>query len=394
MNKEILPNTEASRSTLLTHYCMDYDISPTPGVDLCHPDTQVTVVIPAFNEQSTIGETLWSLGQSEESIEIVVVDNGSEDDTQAVVADVAKEIAYPVTVLDQHLQGPVYARKKGMDEVVSQYLKRGDISKPRYIAMTDADTVVPPNWAMEIVQTFHRTNAAALGGLFRYPEDLDPLIEQTTGVSNFFGEISRAAFFLTAHNAALVSTYGPNTAIEVAPYAAIGGSQQPCDAAGNQVKGSDKRFGNAVRALGQTVGFLPAVVETSPRREIYSLSKREPQRVNSSMQGWVNCRGQDKEQLKTILPYLDPADMQRHKAERMHSFLHTVVLLPILDGKLSVDGLSTILGPENDLIRRLGLIQQQSYEQAERNNLAKQLAYDHSNRFFDFLSNVIEPVSL
>lgn len=51
----------------------------------------VTVVIPAFNASATIGETVASVcSQTYEHIEILVIDDGSEDDTAAAVQGIAR----------------------------------------------------------------------------------------------------------------------------------------------------------------------------------------------------------------------------------------------------------------------------------------------------------------
>jgi glycosyltransferase involved in cell wall biosynthesis len=43
--------------------------------------TPVTAVIPAYNEEATIGEIVTVLGQVEQIQEVIVVSDGSTDDT-------------------------------------------------------------------------------------------------------------------------------------------------------------------------------------------------------------------------------------------------------------------------------------------------------------------------
>lgn len=85
---------------------------------------RVSVVIPAYNSGHCISEAIESvLGQSFKDFEIVVVDDGSTDDTSEIVE------RYPeIRYFYQSNQGPSAARNKGVVE------SRGD-----YIAFLDAD---------------------------------------------------------------------------------------------------------------------------------------------------------------------------------------------------------------------------------------------------------------
>lgn len=108
-------------------------------------DTSMTlsVVVPAYNEEDTIGDCLrLLLEQSDHIAEVVVVDNNSTDRTVEVVESFIAE--HPIVrVLPESQQGLVYARNAGMDSAT------GDL-----IARIDADTRVPPGWAKTIVDFF------------------------------------------------------------------------------------------------------------------------------------------------------------------------------------------------------------------------------------------------
>ncbi len=83
----------------------------------------VSVVIPAFNAEHYLGETLESvLAQTYEPVEVIVIDDGSTDDT----ADLARR--YPVRLLQGPNGGRSVARNRGLD------VARGDL-----IAFCDAD---------------------------------------------------------------------------------------------------------------------------------------------------------------------------------------------------------------------------------------------------------------
>ncbi len=95
--------------------------------------TVVSVVIPALNAAGTIGATLDALERQDlgQPYEVIVVDNGSTDDT----AEIARQAAGPVTVLTQSPQRPGAARNRGAAEASSPTL-----------AFTDADCVPTPSW--------------------------------------------------------------------------------------------------------------------------------------------------------------------------------------------------------------------------------------------------------
>lgn len=83
----------------------------------------VSAVIPVFNGESRISDAIESaLGQTHPLIDIVVVDDGSTDETLSV----AKR--YPVTVISQQNAGPGAARNTGA------YASRGD-----WLAFLDHD---------------------------------------------------------------------------------------------------------------------------------------------------------------------------------------------------------------------------------------------------------------
>ncbi|MGW0037424.1 glycosyltransferase family 2 protein [Gordonia sp. NPDC003376] len=117
---------------------------------------RLSVVIPVYNEQDTIGECLGLLiKQIEHIAEIVVVDNNSTDRSRAIVDDAISGCP-EIRLIEEARQGLVYARNAGLDSAT------GDL-----IARIDADTRVPERWAQTVVEFFeHDTNGdwAALCG--------------------------------------------------------------------------------------------------------------------------------------------------------------------------------------------------------------------------------------
>ena len=90
----------------------------------------VSVVIPCYNAAAYLRETLDSaLGQTHPPLEVIVVDDGSTDDSAAI----AQSYGPPVRVIRQENQGESVARNRGIDEA------KGD-----WIAFLDADDLWKP----------------------------------------------------------------------------------------------------------------------------------------------------------------------------------------------------------------------------------------------------------
>lgn len=105
----------------------------------------VSVVIPAFNAERTLGGTLTgALTQTYPRIEVVVVDDGSTDHT----ADIAKAHGAPVRVVRQPNRGPSAARNAGVAAA------RGDL-----LVFCDADDVLLPPAVAAMVQRWQQAGA-------------------------------------------------------------------------------------------------------------------------------------------------------------------------------------------------------------------------------------------
>lgn len=86
---------------------------------------QVSVIIGAYNEEDTIARTLQSLlGQTMGDFEIIVVDDGSTDETAEVVAEFTDRRIRLITT-DQN-QGLPGALNSGIDAARGEYIARAD----------------------------------------------------------------------------------------------------------------------------------------------------------------------------------------------------------------------------------------------------------------------------
>jgi len=110
-------------------------------------ETTVSVVIPCYNAAPFLRETLESvLAQTHPPLEVVVVDDGSTDDSSRI----AESFGPPVRVIRQQNQGESVARNRGIAAARGEWvalLDADDVWEPRKLemqitALSDAHNVV------------------------------------------------------------------------------------------------------------------------------------------------------------------------------------------------------------------------------------------------------------
>ena len=122
---------------------------------------KLSFVIPAYNEEKTIGQCLKSIIAEVESVsmgaqtEIIVVDNNSNDSTLEICRQFAD-----VKILKESQKGPNFARALGLRE------SSGDL-----VAHIDADNDLPKGWIKKVLAEFENDkNLVCVSGPLEYRE--------------------------------------------------------------------------------------------------------------------------------------------------------------------------------------------------------------------------------
>lgn len=118
----------------------------------------VSIVIPAFNEEECIGDTLQAISSYPpgESYEVIVVDNGSDDAT----ASIAQQ--YGALLVSYENATIAAVRNRGVAE------SRGEV-----LVFLDADVLVTQSWASEmphVVESLHESPNLVTGSRCLPPE--------------------------------------------------------------------------------------------------------------------------------------------------------------------------------------------------------------------------------
>lgn len=110
---------------------------------------KVSVVIPAYNAQQYLGETLDCLAvQTLREIEVLVVDDGSADSTPEILREYSEKYPF-IRAIRQENAGVAAARNRGIQEAAGEYLY-----------FLDSDDLIEP----DALEQLYQTRQAARGG--------------------------------------------------------------------------------------------------------------------------------------------------------------------------------------------------------------------------------------
>ncbi|ASI99541.1 glycosyltransferase [Thermococcus celer] len=138
------------------YFFLNYIISLFRNYPIREWTPAVSVIIPAYNEgKRVIAAVESALGQDYPSLEVIVVDDGSDDDT----FEMASSVKDPrLKVYRKEHGGKARALNFGLSK-----------SSGEIVVTTDADSYLEPTAIKELVRRFHSDEVAGVGGQVRVP---------------------------------------------------------------------------------------------------------------------------------------------------------------------------------------------------------------------------------
>lgn len=116
----------------------------------------ISIIVPTYNVEKYIRTCIESiLAQTYRNIEVIIVNDGSTDQSLAVISDLICS-HHNVKVINQKNQGLSVARNTGID-----------VATGKYITFVDADDKIMPDFVSSLHQIADKTGADIVRGSFR-----------------------------------------------------------------------------------------------------------------------------------------------------------------------------------------------------------------------------------
>ncbi len=209
-----------------------------------------SIIVPSYNRQEEIRELIESFTRLDfppQRYELIIADDGSTDQTEALVREYQDRLDLDLKFFRQENRGPGAARNMGMEKA------RGD-----FFIFVDSDCTAAPQWLSAIDQALSEEQADAFGGPDSYRDDFPPLLKAIN--------YSMTSFITTGgirgHKKKRLGKYYPrsfNMGLSREVYQKIGGF-------GSLRHGQDIEFSHRIIRSGAKVILIPEAVVYHKRR--------------------------------------------------------------------------------------------------------------------------------
>ena len=250
----------------------------------------VSVVVPVYNGARHVRQTLDALARLEPAaggaVEVVVVDDGSRDETPDIVA------GYPFRLIRQANRGPASARNAGWRA-----------STGGVVYFTDSDCIPPPGWIGGLLGAFDDPDVGAAAGSYDLanPRRVLPRLIQAEILDRHrrMGDFVRAA-----------GTY--NMAVRREVLESVGGFDEGYPTA----SGEDNDLSYRIQKAGRRIAFRPAC----------RVAHHHPERVGKYLKSQF-VHGYWRSRLYRRHPEFLAGDDYTRKRDLLDAFLATCAVL-------------------------------------------------------------------
>lgn len=158
----------------------------------------ISVIIPAYNAEKNIGETLESLlGQTDLNFEIVVIDDGSADNTYNLVKVILEDSGFAdYKIISQENQGVSAARNQGIEEATKDYLLFLDSDD--YIAKNTIEILKESihSYEAEVIAWGYNTVMRNAAVIWQYSDKYKLVPRDKSGISALNEIVSEGTLFI------------------------------------------------------------------------------------------------------------------------------------------------------------------------------------------------------
>lgn len=120
---------------------------------------EVTIIIPVYNRHGITEQCIRSIYEhTKVKFELIVVDNGSEEDKSNILWDLSNELFFKLIKNETNL-GFAKANNQGIES-----------RKGKHVFLLNNDTIVTPNWIESSLKLLEEGNASIVGSCLLYPE--------------------------------------------------------------------------------------------------------------------------------------------------------------------------------------------------------------------------------
>lgn len=209
-----------------------------------------SIIVPTFNRCGELKELLESFNNQsidKNLFEVIIVDDGSTDDTESFINNFSANVDFKIRLLKQEHKGPGEARNLGMENALGEYF-----------IFIDSDCIADKDWLLACKHEVEKNKPAAFGGPDKVLSSFSPLQKAI--------DYSMTSFITTGgirgHSRKKISKYYPrsfNMGVRADIVDRIGGM--------NKLRhGQDIEFSNRIISTGEKISRIENAVVYHKRR--------------------------------------------------------------------------------------------------------------------------------